>query len=200
MKAILGRKIETKYYNYGWAPLAVTSTPGYYNMSLIPQGVADEQRVGDSIKLKKLTVRFQAVGGDIYNTLRVVVFRFKQDTSVGTPGPSDVYNTQATGSEYVMCPVPGLEHADKVHVIYDKVVTLPQTNYYTSSTQITQTANSIKTWKLTLFGKRLGAKTIRFNPGATSGYGHIWMAICSDSSVLPNPTLYVNSQIEYNDA
>lgn len=196
---IIGRKMETKFYNWGFAASAITATPNIEQFSMIPQGAADEQRVGDSIKLKKVTCRFQAVGGDIYNTMRVIIFRYKSDSATA-PVVGDVFNTTAPGSEYVLCPVPGLEHNEKVQILYDKVVTLPQTNYYTTSSQITNSSNSVKTWKVTLFGKRLGARTVRYNPGATSGYGQLYVVSVSDSAILPNPTLYFNAQIEYTDS
>lgn len=200
VKQIIGKRVESKFFDAGFGASNYTSTPAHTCLSLIPQGGSDSQRVGDQVKLKKLTLRMQFVGGDIYNTCRVVVYRYKQDTSVQGPITAEVYDSSAPGAEYVLCPVPALEKNDKFHIIWDKIVTLPQTNYYTTSSQVTSTSNSVKTWVKSFYGRRLGAKGLRFNPAATTGFGHIYVSIVSDSAILPNPTVYLNSRLEYTDS
>lgn len=197
VKQIVGRRLESKYFDFGFGATGINSTPSIVQMSAVPQGAADSNRVGDTLNLKKLTVRMQFVGGDIYNTVRVIFFRFKQDTAVAAPTVAEIYDNTATGSTYVLCPAPNLENQDKFHIIYDKVITLPQMNNGGSTTN---TSNSVKTWVKSFYGRRLGPKRIRFTPATTSGWGHIYIAVVSDSIIAPAPTVYLNARMEYTDA
>lgn len=203
VKAVLGKAIEMKYFDFGFANTAFTSTPSFYLMTSIPQGPSDKQRVGDRIDIRSLECFFQATGGDIYNTIRVVIFKWKQDSAGVTPTAADLYDATASGAEYVMCPVPALEQDKKFTICYDHTISLSQTYTFTSTgatTTVIPTADSVKTWKVKLFGKRLGPKNINFNPGLSTGWGHYYLAVATDSAITPNPGVYFNCRVKYHDA
>lgn len=201
VKRIVGHTEEVKYHYAGQGATGVNNSGTILNLFTPAQGVAGiNARTGDIVHLKGMRLQFQAIGGDIYNTMRVVVFRWKSPSGTN-PTLADVFDTNATGAEYVMCPCPAQGAQQKVEVLYDKVVTLPQTNYYTSSSQITGTSASVKTWSKQLFGKHLGAKVVRFNPGTTViPSGSLWMYLISDSAIPSNPTMYVNVRVAYVNA
>lgn len=202
VKRIVGNEIEVKMFPAGNAAVGITNSPTFVNLFTPSQGVGGYgNRDGDTVHLKRMICRFQAVGGDIYNTMRVILFRWNgpSSPSASQPTVNDLFDTTSAGAEYVMCPAPAWGSEKKVHIIYDSVKTLPQTNYNTG--QITGTSNSIKTWKHTAYGKKLGAKTVRFSPGTTViPSGSIWMVAVSDSAIATNPSLYWNIRTEFTDA
>lgn len=196
-----------KYDYNGFAASSVTNSGGFLNLFNPPiaiSGGSINTRIGDVCHLHTARLRFQAVGGDIYNTMRVIVFRWKSNGATA-PTTADLFDVSATGAEYVMCPTPSCDRQQKVDILYDKVVTLTQSNASASSgstgSGILNTSSSVKTWSKTLFGKKLGPKLVRFQSGtATIPNGGLWLAYISDSAITPNPTLYVNCRVDFTNA
>lgn len=204
VKSLISKNVEIKYFDYGFGATTYTSSPSFANFSLIPQGGSDAQRVGDMVTLKNIDCRFQVVGGDVYNTFRVILFRW-YSPSATAPTASDLFDSVGSGAEYVLCPTPALEKNQQVHIIFDKVWTLPQTYAATSAgalgAGVQNTSRSVQTLHRKFYGRRLGRKNIRFNPAATSSpSGSLWICGVSDSAITPNPTLYFNVRVSYTDA
>lgn len=202
VKSIIGRSSEVKYWTYGFGLSNVTNSPGITNIMAIPQGVADGQRVGDNVRLKKLKMEFQLVSGDIYNTCRVMIIQYHSNQATA-PVLADIFDVSATGAEYVMCPVPAQQKEKKVKILYDSVHILPQTYASTSAGAagaLIPTSASVKHWKKTLYGKKLGSKQLRYDPGSTNiSNGSIWIVYTSDSGGITHPQLYFNMRAEYTD-
>lgn len=201
VKNLIGRSIEVKSYNTGFGHTAVSSSPSFTVLSAVDAGPESYERIGDSITLKRLTVRMQFTGEDTYNTVRAVLFRYKQDNSVGAPTATQLFDATASGSIFALCPVPNRDQDQKIEIIWDKVVTLPRSEFYTGSTVLMNNSASVRTWQKTFYGRRLGPKKIRFNPGGvTTGFGHIYLCVVSDSSPLTgHPHVYLNAKLEYAD-
>ena len=54
---------------------------GPYDLSLIPEGTADNERIGDSVRPKSLVARFNITGVDAMNTVRVFIVRVRGATT-----------------------------------------------------------------------------------------------------------------------
>lgn len=208
VKRIVGVRQESKYFSAGAAFFNITATPGFTQLALVPQGVADGQRVGDSIRLRKLDLRLQALVGDYYNTIRVIVFRFNAPSGVA-PTTAETFDASASGAEYVLCPIPAQQKEKKYHILLDKVFQLSAQVAWSSAGTVNSlssapapgVSSSVKHSRHILYGKRIGTKTIKFDAGATTtSTGSIWICYVSDSGFTPYPALYYNARLTYSDS
>lgn len=139
-----------------------------YELTQITQGTTEVQRVGLDVNSVGMKMDLNFTYADAYNKIRVVVFRWDDDTA---PVPATFF---AGGyPTYVQTPWAWPFHP-KMKILYD-------TKNYTNSTNRT---NFFLRKYLSLKHK------IRFTGSAsTSGIkGRVYIFVCSDSSVAPHPT------------
>lgn len=207
VKNIIGRRIETKVAVTYQSGVSVTSSPGIYDLCSssywnIAQGTAQGKRIGDEIRLKKIHLRWGALGGDYFNTMRIILFRFNGSNATA-PVIGDILD--GTGEEYVFAPL-NWDTRHRYHIIYDRVIALNQTNTFNSSgtaqSAVIDTSNSWKVMRpINLFGKKLGKKSVSWDAGsASTGEDHVYLLVISDSVITPNPQLFYTVQVFYTDA
>jgi len=207
VKNAISSRLEHKHALYYDTGFSVTATPGVTDLSsssawaIIP-GTSSTTRVGDQVRLVRLNCRMGFLCGDNYNTIRIVLFRWKGSNATA-PVAADILDS--SGPEWVFAPY-NLANSAKYHIVYDKVIGLQNTYASTSAGAAGSglTLNS-GSWKVVrpfaLFGKRLGAKNIYWDSGSNNnGSQHFYRLIVSDSVVTPNPQVMETYQLVYTDA
>lgn len=156
---------------------------GPNSLTSIGQGTGYSNRIGDEIEAYKLTIRGTVVAGDATNLMRIIVFKFNGDSGVAAPVVTDVVPGFAGAAGDMWRPQNFSADKDQT-ILYDRVLSTSTQRHFTIS----------------LYGKRLGSKKVRFNPGATTGFGKYYICFWSDSAGVPNPTMEYRSVFEFTDA
>lgn len=211
VKMIISKSLEVKAYTLDTPVTAITSTPGFYDITGgIGVGNNYNQRVGGNIKLKslKITYDMDAVSGalaDNFNHLRVIVFRWYPDSI--TPPSQGAASTAiwdlASGASYVIAQF-DWENRDKYHIIYDSMHTLAPIWAFTNAGALTANQSKQATFAtrkpLKFSGKKLGRLSVNYTEGLTTGTGHVFVGVVSDSANLPHPECRFVTQVTYTDA
>lgn len=212
VKKIVSSEIETKHFYDGVAPFAVSNAGVISQLSLVPQGVQVAQRIGDSINLQKLTLNFDCIAsqatlgnwlaGDAYNNLRMIVFRWYENTVSTFPSVSDVLNTTTAAYTYLSPLNMDRIEAGIVHIVHDQTYILENTPYWNGTTTLFASGQSSihNTMNKQLYGRKLGKKKIFFNNNATTATNHLYLLCISDSSATPHPYAQYSFDLNYSDA
>lgn len=163
------------------------SDTGVISRVLTPaQGDGLSQRSGDQIILKALQFRLSIIGADNTNKVRIIIFRWSQDNSIGAnvPTVNGVLQNIDVMSFYNYTSYKN----DRMTILYDRTV----------STTFTD-ANQVVVLH-TLYGKKLGRKVLEFNAASTLGTNQIYMLLISDSVAISHPTVTGYMQLRYTDS
>lgn len=200
VKRMISTRLENKYLGRD-----VTDTPTtsgvIYNLSQITQGTSENQRIGDQVYLKKLSIRYHAVCGDETNHMRFIIFRWNQDTRTILPTAVDILDTITTGDR--MTQFIRWQGPKNFTILYDRVHSLAGDGTYSGDAVYSPwgPASTVFVQK-SFYGKSLGAKSISMDAGVTTGRGHIFLMVFSDSAPasLIHPSFGFTSLLEYEDA
>lgn len=183
VKRLIGSRTESKIIDT--AILNVADAAGVFQRLNTPaQGDAYNERAGDAIKLEKVSWRLSMTYADATNVLRMIVFRWGLDASVTSPTTSDVL--QALNA--LAYPKYQTEVEDRVRILSDRTYALSQNGR----------PNMIVSGSL--YGKKLGRKTLGFNQGTTNGVGQVFVLWISDSVAVSHPTIGGYFRMQYEDA
>lgn len=148
------------------------------DLSVISQGIGDQQRVGDQLTPTSMEFWYDWNVADSFNRCRVIVFRWLDNS---TPSVNDVL--LATTLLPRVFASYNKDNRAKFNILYDK----------THVGSILPASNSImagsKSRKLT--GK------INYEAASTSGNSHIFICALSDSVAVSHPTLRFYSRINF---
>lgn len=194
VKKIVSHDLEDKYSNVIVPQTSLLTTANIVALTHgIVQGVGDNQRVGDKIKLGKMYLRLFWGPGDSENFMRFILFQWKPSdlayvptvADILLPGPGGVQNI---GSQY------NHDRRSQFKILYDKTMNLigdgaaPETSY----TSLTR-GFSVDTITPKL-------NSIQFEAATFNGMNHVYMLGLSDSNVIPHPYIYFSLKIMYTDA
>lgn len=205
VKKILGKQVELKQFP-GYTTGTASTSGTMVKLSSLTQGNTGTTFVGDEVNLKKFTIRCAMEGNDQYNTMRFIVFRFRDDDASAAPLLSEIIDTSGGAAYNVMAPY-NHQFREKYHIMAD--FNLITTNTYSfNSTGTVQAATSSfanmyhLTRRHTVFGKKLGAKKINFTNVASSyGFNHVYCLVVTDSSPLTqHPTYWLSTECWFTDA
>lgn len=188
VKNLVSRQQEHKIFDNTSGSTGAPNTGVLYGPLTAPsQGPSDSQRTGDRITLKKITFRESMIYADTTNHFRLIIFQWYQNSALATPALTDILQTIGNP----ICSAINDTNMDgkKFKILHDKVFNLTQNG-----------ANAAAFSQIKLYGRRIARKAIQFNPGATSGFNHIYMFALSDSAAIPNPSLTHYSRVEYIDS
>lgn len=197
-RAELGRQIETKYCDTTASALTgVTYTGALIPFSPPAAGTGVNQRVGDKVTVKELQLKYEVVGYDTTNLLRVLIFKWNNDDSVYSPGVGSVFGAGdlATGyaplSRYNWDNLKGKDF----EILYDECHALS----FNNTTAAPGSECHVKSVRL--FGRRLGSvPVIQLNSGAVTGKGNYYVLVISDSAVAGHPKVAYTMRMLYTDA
>lgn len=185
---LMEREFEAKAFDASASASNTTNAGVIVNCSLVPQGVAQSQRVGDAINVEAIEVRVgptaaNAVGG----TVRVLLVRALE------PSASFAVNTVLgiTGSALAAIgPLnfTGVRQEDFA-ILHDELMMVPAT----------AGASFGRGQNMPLIHIRKSLKSrIQFDAAATTGTGHIFLIMISDV-VTTGPSLNYHSRLIYSD-
>jgi len=199
VRRLVQRNIELKYFafNSGFGS-TISST---MNISpapfLVPQGITDSTRIGDELLWQSIKMRFEivnslGVGSDTYNNFRVCIFQWHPNS---TPAATDVFIPGPTGvpdcwSTY------GHDRRHEFTIIYDEIfktvgnaqaATTPNTSAITTGVQ--DRAVSL----------RFAKKKCSFVGAGVTATNLFYLALVSDSSAIPHPSITYQMKTFYRD-
>lgn len=164
--------------NYNNTP----SNTGIMKVILNPaQGVTENQRIGDQIRLQKLELRININGANLH-ICRVILFYWKPNVTVFAPTPGYILNGAYSGTTYFAQSPYSRDYSKEYSIIYDK----------------TFSQDTTKTKILTL-KKKLKNHVVNFvNGSATDCEGALYMLTVVDG-VLTLNTNYVTTRLWFTD-
>lgn len=180
VKTMLSRALVDKTFGQAFLT-TVTSSPQFFQLTGINQGVDENARIGDTVHLKRFQFSYSVVCGDEYNQLRLILFRWNQDTqATGIPTYAELMDTTTTTDQ--LCQFQRWQGPKNTTIIYDKVHCLAGDGTL-SGTSVLSPWGPSSTFhvKKILYGKKLGAKTIKLDSGVVTGRNHIYACVLSDS-------------------
>lgn len=188
VKRVVALSSEVKEADAHAAGLSVTSAPVIVQLGAPTQGDSGtDQRIGNVIQVKSLKVKFSIIAADATNFVRIILFRWHQDGGTIAPTTGDVLQSTVL-SPWLSPYDENVEHANLVHVIYDRCFAL------------TLAGNGCVAASVTRFGKKLGRKKIVFTSDAVAtGTNQIYMLYVSDSVAATHPTLNYYSRVDFMD-
>lgn len=194
MRSFVERKFIDTYL-----PNTITSTVQLFSSTVIPQGVAQSQRVGERIVIVEYEVEIIVNYGfasslfaqDIFDNLRISHIRWKPSTILAVPSGNIVYeNTPSFG---VMSPF-NVEGKPNFTVLEDFN---PWVTGYYDSTAVGAVPTSKSLWKIR-FRKKCNHPII-FSTASNTGAGHLYFLFFSDSTLAPHPSIQFMVRIWYTD-
>lgn len=215
VKQIISRKLETKMFNSGSGAYGLDS--GVDNIgsihdlsNIFPTGTTQGLRVGREISLVKhvftaeITLSQSSfISADAYNTVRIILFRWREDSASKTPVLSDILDTASVATCYPTQFPYNYNQREQYHIVWDKLIKVAPDTVYDGS-GITYSASGINVTKIftkTRFGKKLGAMKIQYDNDVNGhGYNKLYALFLSDSTVAPDPTVAWATQLYYKDA
>jgi hypothetical protein len=186
----LKRRHELKYFDVFLNTQNSTATVGISLLTTIPQGVTQSQRVGDSVRLVKMEVRFNVTlaNSDIYAIMRWFFFRWRVPTSTANPTGALLFSLSTTQGVYTT-----LNYENK------SMYTLISQDFFENLSGIATapTNNSQINRVLTI---NLNDSLLQFElGGVTTGTGHLFFTNFSNSAIAPQPVYTFVSRVWYYD-
>lgn len=191
VKTIVTRNIEKKYHNVTQAQLGVSTTPYVAQLTSVPQGDTDNDRVGDRLKWEKGYLRLFVLGGDTYNYLRFIIFQWKPNAST-VPTAADILLVGAGGavdytSQY------NHDNRQLFKIMFDQTFK----TVGDGSTDTPLQDSSRQHLKRIL---RIPNKFAQYTAGhTTNGTNQLFMIAISDSSATTHPSIFFTFKIMYRD-
>lgn len=177
----LDKKVEKKFFDVNNAG-SVTNVTAINKLSAVTQGQTDLQRIGDKLTLRNLQYKLEMACSDAFNRVRVTIIRWNRDDNSDVVTSARVY--QALGlSLHSPFNFDSLRKGDFT-ILYDKVHNMVLN-------QDTTIKNINKRFKI--------KSSINFNAGGTTGEGHIYSLLTSDSGVAAHPAINEYSRITFSD-
>ena len=150
------------------------------------QGTTAQQRVGDKLRATYIDIRglVTAASGGAFSTLRVLVFKWKQDTAVAVPALQDVLQNTYLGSALApLAPLVVGEERSRITILADRTIHPQNNGNYSRGFHIRKKLNF----------------PILFNDNITTGKNQIYMFIVSGDGVTAYPQAEFVSNFTFVD-
>lgn len=185
LKRYTQRNVERKYFDVatGASPVGVSTTATSYQICSVPPGTTLTTRIGNSLIMKSLTIRYwiAAATGDLSNLVRIIVFQW-YPVVISTPQPTDILETSDVLSPYSHSS-PG-----QFHVMYDK-------------TYVVDADDPVRNRTIKFFGRRIRKKDLVFNQSGSNSQQQngIQILLVSDSGAAAHPFVGFHARLTYTD-
>lgn len=202
----LNEETEFKRHYNSAANVGVSVAGGHYLTQLteIPQGVRDYERIGEEVYLRGLDIRYMCKlipdnTSQPYVNMRVIIFQYKDKDS--NPIPGQMLNAQAAnaGGGYGTFSFPDSNFTDDYVILYDKTHTLEQGT--PDATNFGQTGKTV-VFKERSVNIKWAKRKIQYQVGSsTLNTNGIWLLVVSDQSASStNPRFFFTSRTMYTDS
>jgi hypothetical protein len=179
---------KVKYFDTNLLAATSTSTVGFLDITNIPQGLTQSQRLADTLIVTAIELRgnFVQSNADVFTQMRFNIFRWCEDTIVSIPVAGSIFNNTATQGVYT--PLSFENRRRYLLISKDHVV----------NGSGTATAVSSRT-QTDFYYRYLCSNRIDFNAGATTGVGKVYFSNFSDSVIVPFPVYNMVFRVWYSD-
>lgn len=180
----LSRVQELKLYDKEIQPGTNVSSSGFLTIltNTISPGDGPTNREGASVMMKSLLVRYNLIGADTTNILRVIIFRWLDDTMPVVTSVLDVLSTSLI--VWPTCPI-NFDNRKKISVLYDQLHALTDTASNSSQVEKLYIKRNLK---------------INWKKDNSEDGGHIYLLAISDSTGLSHPTIHAQSRLRFTDS
>lgn len=191
VKRELRKAIEAKH-QFGTLPQAAVEWGGFVgDLTPMAQGVTDNQRIGDEVRVSSIQLRGvvyndgNGVTVDAENTVRLIVFQWHLDSQTQAPGVSGIL--RPTDLLTVAAPFAPWNETNRhqFRVLVDRQFTLSKNGPNAQGFRYNLTKPT---------------RTIKYNDGATHGEDKIYYALVSDSGADTHPHVTMTWAVNYRDA
>lgn len=199
VRRLVQRNIELKYFAFNsGAGSAISST---FNISpapfLVTQGTTDSQRIGDELTWVSMTLRFEILnsfgaGADAYNNFRFVIFQWHPNS---TPVAADVFIAGPSGLPDVWSTY-GHDRRHEFTIIYDEAFKTVGNGQAATSPYTSLTTTGVQNRQISL---KFAKKKCSFVGAGTTATNLFYVALVSDSAVVPHPTISYQLKTFYRD-
>jgi len=189
---VLRKTLEVKFLDTAANYANISAAGTLAQLTTIAQGAGGSQRVGDEVRLQKLILRVAGYQNNttsvqLPNIVRVIVFRWNEYTNATAPTGTAVLQVASVGSigQTITSPYCAVYlHSGDLQILHDSW-------HYTSLN-----SNSFAT-KIEL---DLDSE-LSFVAAATTGSGHLYLALFSDDVgvVSPCPSVAYNARVQWVD-
>lgn len=198
LNKFMAMRQEHKYFDYGIGYSVVDYNGTVYHLSDVPQGDTDSTRDGDTIAPSYLSIRGQVHGADSSNAMRIVVFRYKQDSGPNSndeePVPSVILQSTVTAT--ANAPYAPFHHDYRVG---NKVFDVLADRLITVCGDVSNAAYA-KEFKIMLPLTK-AKKPIQFtNNTYYYGVNKIYLLVISDSGTVSHPAITFQSRLTFTDS
>jgi len=156
------------------------NTGSLTKLTTIPQGDTDSSRQGDHVKLHSIRMAGSCSYADTTNAIRLIILRWNQDDSSSAPVVGDILQTSSPYSPVNR----DNERAKKFDILSDELY------------GVANVGPGVAVWKWEM---KLRSQ-IAFQSGATTGTGHLYAYIISDSSASTHPSVAFILRTYYTDS
>lgn len=182
-KKAVRRTVETKMHDETWNSSIANVLSTFDVCATLTRGTGDNDFIGAYIKPTYMTIKYNMIGSDSYNILRMIIIQDKD--SSGTP----VIGTLFENSTVPLISALGSNYRDTYKLILDRRFSLKQYN-------ASYVAPQLGTIRIPL--RKL--RRIKFNDAGSIIGGKIWIIMISDSSAVSHPVAQIYSRLYFQDA
>jgi hypothetical protein len=179
IRSALMQTKQPKWFYNDSTPTGLTTTALYFDQSAqITVGTAANQRVGSKIFIKYIHYALEMIVGDATQLVRFMVFRWRPDNGSDVPGTSEIFDGT------FVCLSTLLKYSpSRFEVLYDNLWHLDTLAHPVKSANFNVRVN----------------RPCQYLIGGNSGQDHIYAMYVCDSSIAPNPSIRIISQVNYVD-
>jgi len=180
---------ELKYFDNAFNGVAVSSTATIFDLSLVSQGAAANQRNGQDIEPQHFEAQITVTAADVTNVVRVILFQHKPNSSLSPPLANqllDPLSGTISGTVDAHCAI-NTFFQKEYRVLEDMTLVMAAN----STSAIIDVGKTLSRTRL--------PKSIGYNSVANTGEGHICLFLISDSAVLPEPAWTGQMRLRFFD-
>jgi hypothetical protein len=182
MKAVEKKKQDK--YVVSLVAYSGLATTGFTDLTaLIIQGLTVNQRIGQSVRLKHLTIRGSLYYGDPLQVMRIVIFRWRVSSTSDSPDEAELYDTATVAASQCVYGNFLPLKPSRFAILMDKVFTLSAVWQPILPIHIELPLNHVS----------------EYDVGVNTGKDHLYVALVADSGVVPHPTFALNYMLHYHD-
>jgi len=180
---------EVKFYDTAQTLASVTTAWTIFQPLSNPvQGDTDSQRDGDRLQPTSITLHYQFISCQIASQVRVIVFRWKPNNGALAPTVAQLILTAA--SQQSPLGYYNRDNRDEYSILHDVNHTLGI--YIMAAGSTTVCAPPVQVVNRIVLERH---PAIQFSGGTTAGTNHIYVMVCSDTSVTPPQFGYVSRML-----
>lgn len=199
VQRLVQRNIELKYFAFNsGAGSAIGST---FNISpapfLVTQGVTDSNRIGDELTWISAKLRFEivnslGVASDSYNNFRFVIFQWHPNS---TPVATDVFISGPSGAPDIYSTY-GHDRRHEFTIVYDECFRTVGNGQAATTPFTSITTTGVQNRDISF---RFAKKKCSFVGAGVTGTNLFYVALVSDSTTAPHPTITYQIKTFYRD-